>query len=987
MDLKNFLLDVKEHAITHGSIPFWSWNDKLEEEELRRQIRTMHDLKMNGFFMHARGGLETEYLSDEWFDRVNACVDEAKKLGMEAWSYDENGWPSGFAGGKLLEDPKNHATYLTYEKTAEFPTDKEHVLGVYTLCDGKIARVSAPVDGISEYHVIYQAWDVSYVDTTDAEITEKFLELTHEEYKKRCPADDFGHSMPGFFTDEPQYFRYGTVWSEKLPAEFMKAYGYDIFEKLPAMFIDFEGDKEFRYDYWKLCHTLFVNHWVKPVYEWCEKNGCRLTGHAVEETSLAGQMMCIGGVMPFYEYEHIPGIDYLGRGLSDDVAPKQLGSACAQLGKKKALSEMFGCCGWDVSPTELKRITELQYANGVNVMCQHLYAYSIRGQRKRDYPANYSEHLPWQAQMAAFDNYYNNLGYLLALGEEVASTLVIHPIHAAYLTYKRTEEYGSIKAVEDAFHALSGKLSCAQIPYHWGDECMMAKMGAVEGSKLRVGLCTYDYVIVPSFDTIDASTVALLKEFTANGGKVWCYGDKPTRIEGKKAEDALSFLCDTVSFEEIAAAAAVKLNAGDKQSAFRMMVRNTPSGKLVYALNLNSDRATVSDVEITVSGVRGMVEIDLDTLEARPVRGKAVGDGFVITADFAYSASHVYLESTELAPLCPCEGEAKQPVQAIKPDAPYALAKAPENALTVDHFAISFDGGVTYSEQRPLECIRDRLLRDKYKGSVTLKAVFTIDDIPETLSLVTEPLAGAVYSVNGTPLTPGGDWWLDRSFAKTDIHSLVKIGENEILCTFDYFQRDYVHYVLYAGVSESLRNCLVFDTEIECMYLVGKFALKTPGAFEDSVRESCIYNATEFAITTQDKLPFDASNVVTCGYPFFAGTMELSAVYTYRKGGATELFVPGRYAVCGVKVNGRDAGMLMFTDRIDLSDFLTEGENVITLSLTNSNRNLLGPHHGHDPEPWGLGPVTFSMENGWDENNRCGAYVNRYAFVRFGIDQ
>ena len=76
--------------------------------------------------------------------------------------------------------------------------------------------------------------------------------------------------------------------------------------------------------------------------------------------------------MPFYEYEHIPGIDYLGRDISDDVGSKQLGSACEQLGKKKALSEMFGCCGWDVTPLELKRIAERQYVNGVNVMCQHL---------------------------------------------------------------------------------------------------------------------------------------------------------------------------------------------------------------------------------------------------------------------------------------------------------------------------------------------------------------------------------------------------------------------------------------------------------------------------------------------------------------------------------------------------------------------------------------------------------------------------------------
>ena len=978
MDLKNLLLDVKEHAITHGSIPFWSWNDRLEEEELRRQIRVMHDLGMNGFFMHARGGLETEYLSDEWFSCVDACVDEARKLGMEAWSYDENGWPSGFAGGKLLEDKKNHATYLKYEKVESWPSDMENVLGVYTLVDGTLTRVAAPVDGISEYHVITQAWDSSYVDTMDAEITAKFLAETHDEYKKRCDASEFGHAMPGFFTDEPQYYRWGTVWSDKMPAEFEAAYGYNVLDRLPALFIDFDGDKEFRYDYWKLCHTLFINHWVRPVYEWCEANGCRLTGHAVEETSLSGQMMCCGGVMPFYEYEHIPGIDYLGRGLADDIAPKQLGSACAQLGKKKALSEMFGCCGWDVTPTELKRIAELQYAGGVNVMCQHLYAYSVRGQRKRDYPANYSEHLPWQDKMKEFDNYFNNLGYLLSLGEEYANTLVIHPMHAAYLTYKRQGEYGSVKEAEDAFHALSNKLSQAQIPYHWGDECMMAKMGSVEGKKIRVGLCTYDYVVVPSFDTIDASTAALLREFLANGGHVWCYGEGPTRIDGKTAD--LSWLESNTTFEEIACAAEVKLNAANREG-FRQMVRNTNAGKLVYLVNLGD--AAVDGAEITVDGVSGMVEIDLDTLQAKPVCGKAEDGKFVIYADFAYSEAHLYIESDEVAPLCHA---AEKDTRAITPDCAYTLAELPENQLTIDHFAISFDGGKTYSEQRPLECIRDRLLRDRYQGAVTLRAVFSVETLPASLRLVTEPLAGAVYTINGQDLTPGCDWWLDRSFRATDILPYVRVGENEITVSFDYRQRDYVYYVLYGGVSESLRNCLVFDTEIECMYLTGHFALKTADAFEDGVRCSCVYNNTAFALVGQEEIPFDASNVVRCGYPFFAGTMKLKTAYTYKPGMPTVLSVGGRYAIAEVSVNGQMAGMLMFTDRIDLADDLQEGENEITVALTNSNRNLMGPHHGHDPEPWGVGPWTFSMENGWDENNRCGAYVDRYAFVRFGID-
>ena len=65
--MQRFVEDVKKNAIEYGSIPFWSWNDKLEEKELRRQINVMHDLGMKGFFMHARGGLETEYLSEEWY--------------------------------------------------------------------------------------------------------------------------------------------------------------------------------------------------------------------------------------------------------------------------------------------------------------------------------------------------------------------------------------------------------------------------------------------------------------------------------------------------------------------------------------------------------------------------------------------------------------------------------------------------------------------------------------------------------------------------------------------------------------------------------------------------------------------------------------------------------------------------------------------------------------------------------------------------------
>ena len=97
----------------YKAIPFWSWNDELDPKELCDQIEWMHKNDIGGFFMHARGGLTTPYLGKKWFECVEACLKKAKELNMEAYAYDENGWPSGFGGGKLLEDSENCDMYFT----------------------------------------------------------------------------------------------------------------------------------------------------------------------------------------------------------------------------------------------------------------------------------------------------------------------------------------------------------------------------------------------------------------------------------------------------------------------------------------------------------------------------------------------------------------------------------------------------------------------------------------------------------------------------------------------------------------------------------------------------------------------------------------------------------------------------------------------------------------------------------------------------------
>ena len=977
--LNELIRDVSENAITHGGLPFWSWNDKLEEDELRRQIRNMHDIGMNGFFMHARGGLETEYMSDDWYRAINVCIDEAKKLGMEAWSYDENGWPSGFAGGKLLGAPENFARFLRYQTQDTYPEGEP--LAVYVLENNVSRRVSAPVDGATTYHVITVGHDRSYVDVLNKSVIRQFIDVTHEEYKRKIAAADFGTAMPGFFTDEPHHYRAATPWSQVIPDAFLAEYGYDLCEHLLKLFVDCEGFREFRFDYRKLVAKLYIESFVKQIYDWCEENGCQLTGHTIEESTISGQLHCCSGVMQFYQYEHIPGIDYLSRPLKKDAMAKQLGSVCAQTGRKKALTETFAMCGWDVTPKELKNIADMQYAGGVNLMCHHLYAYSMRGQRKRDYPAHFSEHLPWQKHLADFNRYYNNLGYMLSRGTESARTLVIHPLHHSFMYYVREREAESMATENGRLNSLSDLLSGNQIAYHYGDETMMKELARVDGTAIKVGLCTYDRVIVPDVETLDSFTVSLLREYEENGGKILLLGQTPTRIDARPAD--LSWLKSNLSLEELKNAEEVVATLeGQRIPDLRVMTRQTKDGRLIFVTNIRNK--TYKTVQIAVKNCRNLVKLDILTLTPSPLHGEVSKDGtFRALVDIGDSESFMLVESDAL-PALPL-ADYRMPDAATFLPAPRAtLTKRPVNTLTLDTLSYSLDGG-KFVEDIPLMQLKDELLRNRYAGELTVKHIFKVESIPQAISLVAEKLPYKSLTVNGSPVALGSGFWLDRCFGTADITALVRVGVNEICYTVNYFQRDAVYDVLYSGVSESLRNCLCFDTEIECMYLFGDFRVETdPRRFEAVAHNVFTYSGDFSIAPARDTVSL--VNVIKDGYPFFAGELCVATEYEYRVGMPTVLSLSGRFAVCEILVNGCYAGKLLFESACDLSAHLHEGKNVIELRLCNGNRNLLGPLHHATFEPAGVTPSHFTGEKQWKDGEWKQYLKDRYCFVRFGVN-
>src|ERR671924_1216909 len=87
----------------YGILPFWFLNGELDRNEMLYQLREFRDKGMPGIILHGRYGLETPYIGEVYLDRIKFAVEEAEKLGLQTWIYDEMNWPSGTADKRVLK--------------------------------------------------------------------------------------------------------------------------------------------------------------------------------------------------------------------------------------------------------------------------------------------------------------------------------------------------------------------------------------------------------------------------------------------------------------------------------------------------------------------------------------------------------------------------------------------------------------------------------------------------------------------------------------------------------------------------------------------------------------------------------------------------------------------------------------------------------------------------------------------------------------------
>jgi len=197
--------------------PFWGLNGRLDAHELKRQIGLFHDKNFGGVYLHPRAGMETDYLSEEYFDALRICIEETEKLGMLSWLYDEDWCPSGKAGNKVARsDPGLAQMYI--KKDAGQP--RGYTIGQCHDASGNYRQVN--------------------VDVCNKEAIDRFIEITHEQYLKRF-GSYFGNVIPAIFTDEP-HFRLddkdALPWTKDFEKIFFDKYGYDLLSNIDRLFAD-----------------------------------------------------------------------------------------------------------------------------------------------------------------------------------------------------------------------------------------------------------------------------------------------------------------------------------------------------------------------------------------------------------------------------------------------------------------------------------------------------------------------------------------------------------------------------------------------------------------------------------------------------------------------------------------------------------------------------------------------------------------------------
>lgn len=469
-------------------------------------------------------------------------VKAMRKNGLRVWIYDEDGYPSLGAGGRVLEaDPSLEALEMVYDKDSKTPFS--------------IRRCYEFTHACNNFYMARR-----YPNPLDQKATQKFLELTHQAYFNHLGPELYGQ-VEAFFTDEPSMMAVNlgqlrddvrknvkvkdpvdpdkknlpmVSWTEDLPEKYKARYGEELMPVIASLFSGKEEkDKVVRQKFWSLLAELDRDYYYKAIQKWCkttrEKNkdkGPVASGHGLREENPSNHVSLDGNKLLVSSGFDIPGLDQLSSdptiwGESAWMATFFPNSSAVLNRQRRVMCEMsdFDQTLNGKGPADVQHMqaaTAWQMAFGVTDF--NLY-YTIT------YGDKFSNRK--EAAYREYCNFVGRVNSILMEATPVRKTLLYYPIYDLQREYIPTAEKMSwrtqselTKTVEFSFRDLGANLLKAQTQFVLVDYLTLEKAIVNADGTIQIGNSQYSSLVFPKGITLPASVAPVLEQAKSKGLKI-----------------------------------------------------------------------------------------------------------------------------------------------------------------------------------------------------------------------------------------------------------------------------------------------------------------------------------------------------------------------------------------------------------------------------------------------------------------------------------
>jgi len=535
------------------------------------------DSILNQYLLNGYGGLATnvnwtdDYLkNDSEMQSTFRFAKSARSKGMNVWLYDENTYPSGMAGGSILnEHPDWEVEGLQFKDSVINGPSKIHwnimqgnlvVMKGVPVINGKnqlgktIDIKKYALDNALNWDVPKGEWRVVQITTNVLrngyqsgtvrggkvrqypsllmpEVTQQFIELTHKRYTEVL-GSKLGSLFYSTFTDEPSLMAqpyvnlgYGVYpWKKNLSEGFEKHFGYKLEDKLLQLMLDDgnEGQK-LRYQYFSLVSEMMSQNYFRAIKEYCHSQNMKSGGHLLLEETMMAQVPLYGDIMACYREMDVPGIDVL-TGMPEYTRrylySSRLASSATELeGRSEVMSEICPVSdrkknnGKEAPTNDVKGTVNRQLVGGVTRFNNYL---------KLDHAS--------QQEKMVFNTYVARVSTMMAGGVRASKIAVLYPIETMWSKFRPLPTWlknwddingGDPKAqkTEKLFGQVSDLLYDNQWEFSYIDTKALLE-SKVTGGHLIHGNLNWEVLILPGVETLPIPAWQVVEAFVKSGGKV-----------------------------------------------------------------------------------------------------------------------------------------------------------------------------------------------------------------------------------------------------------------------------------------------------------------------------------------------------------------------------------------------------------------------------------------------------------------------------------